>query len=88
MPLLWYVIVTVSPAGHTGTGLLAGVAAAVAAWLAGYAATQLLGHRPPRAGAVLISTAARQASGRGRPIRQLDPDAAGRPRPRAPSRNR
>jgi hypothetical protein len=84
MPLLWYAIVAVSPAGHAGTGLLTGVAVALAVWLAVCLAARLAGRRPTGASAVLISTAAHHAKGRSRPIRQLDPDAPGRPRPRAP----
>jgi predicted anti-sigma-YlaC factor YlaD len=86
MPLLWYAVVAVSPAGHPGAGLLAGVAVAVGAVLAVRLAARLVDHRPAATSAILISATARHASGHRRPIRQLDPDAPGRPRPRAPGR--
>ncbi len=88
MPLLWYAIVALLPAypaGHGGADMLAGVAVAVAALLL-IAAGRLPVRRVPGAALVGVRSAALRARARlVRLPRQLDPDAAGHPRPRAPA---
>lgn len=66
--------------------LLAGAAvAAAAALLAVAVAVHLLGAAPGAGNAARRTLTIRERARRARIPRQLDPDAAGRPRPRAPS---
>jgi hypothetical protein len=85
MPLMmWYAILAVLPTPQVG--ILAGVAVVLAALGAACLATRLAGRTLAGGGAVAVGVAALRARiRRARPIRLMDPDAAGRPRPRAPA---
>jgi hypothetical protein len=89
MPLLWYAIAAMPPPAHPGAGVLAGIALAVAAVLAVALAGRIV-TRSQAWSTVSLARAVRLRAGahRVRAVRLLDPDAAGRPRPRAPSRTR
>jgi hypothetical protein len=51
-------------------------------------AARLARRHPAGTSAILVTTVVRRPEIHRHPIRLLDPDAPGRPRPRAPSRNR
>jgi hypothetical protein len=65
--------------------LLAGAALAAATLLAAAIAVRILVAPSPSADPARRATRSRDRAWGGRVPRQLDPDAAGRPRPRAPS---
>jgi hypothetical protein len=73
MPLVWYAILT---------------AVVVAPLLAVGLTARLPRRHPARTSVILVNATGRPARARRQQIRLLDPDAPGRPRPRAPSRNR
>ena len=71
MPLLWYALLTAFV-----------VAPLLAAGLAARVARRSV---PVGTSAILVTATVGPAAARRRPVRLLDPDAPGRPRPRAPS---
>jgi hypothetical protein len=83
MPLLWLALAVLVPAPHSGSAALAGAAIVLTALLVAMLAARL------SAGS-LLAVAASPPVPRHRRVpvttpRLADPDAAGRPRPRAPT---